>query len=150
MLDFWDCPPRSHAADDFRTSLTTFSCISEWSPQDFTLAHLHTQHHNGYMDVVELLFLYGCDHTLGVRQVWYPQQVPGSASGAEQPHCLLHLTYFSNTNTKWYRHSECVSEPVTAFKVDGRGCINIAPYNYCHFACPESQQYTSAGRRMLH
>jgi len=81
MLDFWDCPARSYAVTDVQTR--------QW--EDFTLGGLHTLYQNGYADGVQQLLVYGCDRTLA-GQLWYPQQLPSSLSGAEQPHRRLHLT----------------------------------------------------------
>jgi len=46
--------------------------------KEFSLAGLHTCHHNGYADSVQQLLMYGCDHILAGRQLWYPGQVPGN------------------------------------------------------------------------
>jgi len=102
------------------------------------LAGLHTWHHNGYVDVSSNCSYMGVA-THWLDDNWYPQQVPGSPSGAGQPHCWLYLTQFSNSNMKRYRPNACISEPVMAFKVDRRGCLNKHQLslrgNCWHFGC---------------
>jgi len=45
--------------------------------------------------------------------------------------------WLANKNIKKYRPNECISEPMMAFKVDGRGCLSkhqpTTPGNYWHF-----------------
>jgi len=79
------------------------------------------------MDGVQPVLIYGCDCTLATQQLWYQKQVPGSLSGAGQPHCGLIWHISAMGNMKRYRPNECISELLTAFKVDGRACLNIKP-----------------------